>query len=164
MNEVQRKGRNEERLTELFPTFRTRVSAVIAELEAQGLRPRIQDAWRSPQNQLIAFNSGHSELQFGFHNVTGPHGEKQALAVDLLDDDAPLAPSTRYLLMVARAARNHGLQTGILWGLPDKLRDAVDAAIDASDFNAPVKVGWDPTHIEPTGITVADAENGIRPA
>ena len=41
------------------------------ELEAEGWRPRIQDGWRSIAAQELAFNSGHSKLKFGFHNVTG---------------------------------------------------------------------------------------------
>ena len=126
--------------------------------------PRIQDAWRSIPDQIAAFNAGNSKVKFGFHNITGDHGEKEALAVDLLDDDAPLSPSTKYLLMVAKAAREQGLQTGILWDLPKRLQDGVEAAIAAGNFDARVKGGWDPTHIEPTGITIAEAKSGKRPA
>jgi len=164
MNEAQRQKRNRDRLTECFPKFGHRVAAVIAALEAQGLRPRIQDAWRSIPDQIAAFNAGNSKVKFGFHNITGEHGEKEALAVDLLDDDAPLSPSTKYLLMVAKAAREQGLQTCILWDLPKRLQDGVEAAIAAGNFDARVKVGWDPTHIEPTGITIAEAKSGKRPA
>jgi hypothetical protein len=164
MNESQRQQRNKQRLDELYPTFSRRVAAVIAELEAQGARPRIQDAWRTSENQLLAFNSGSSKLKYSFHNVTGTQGKKEALAVDLLDDDAATMPSAKYLLMVATAARENGLQTGILWGLPKKLRDGVEAAIASRNFDALVKVGWDPTHIEPTGITPAEAKSGKRPS
>ena len=79
------------------------MASVIEALEGQNIRPRIQQAWRSPAEQLEAFNSGHSKLKFGYHNATGKNGEKEALAVDLLDDDAPLNPSVRYLLAVFRA-------------------------------------------------------------
>jgi hypothetical protein len=89
MKEEARKKRNEDRVAELYPTFGKRIKAVINDLEKQGLRPRIQDAWRSPEKQLEAFNSGHSKLKYGFHNVTGKDGTKEALAVDLLDDDSP---------------------------------------------------------------------------
>ncbi|MGD0948541.1 MAG: hypothetical protein ABSA52_14035 [Candidatus Binatia bacterium] len=70
MTEEERQRRNAERLTELYRTFRTRIASVIDSLESQGIRPRIQDAWWSPDDQLQAFNSGHSKLKFGFHNVT----------------------------------------------------------------------------------------------
>lgn len=51
MNEADRKQRNQQRLTECFPTFAARVDAVIKDLEAQGIRPRIQVLiGRSPIN------------------------------------------------------------------------------------------------------------------
>lgn len=163
MNEVDRKKRNDSRMTELFPTFRTRLGRAIKRLEDDGIRPRIQDAWRSPEDQLKAFNSGHSKLRFGFHNVTGPGGRKEALAVDLLDDSAPLNPRKSYILKLAAAAQAEGLVTGVRWGLVKKLRDGIDTAIAAQDWEADVKIGWDPLHVEPTGVTVAEAEAGGRP-
>ncbi len=164
MTEQQRQQRNSERLLELFPTFRARISRVISDLEAMGVRPRIQDAYRSPADQLIAFNSGHSKLKFGFHNVTGPNNEKESLAVDMLDDDNPVNLSKIYLLKLAFVSENNGLITGIRWGVPSKLITAIDAAIAAQDFNANVKIGWDPSHIQPVGITVTEAKNGKRPS
>src|SRR4030095_4060212 len=159
MTEQQRQLRNSERLLELFPTFRARISQVISDLEAMAVRPRIQDAYRSPADQLIAFNTGHSKLKFGFHNVTGPNNEKESLAVDMLDDDNPLNLSKSYLLKLAFVSENNGLTTGIRWGVPKKLITAIDAAIAAQEWNADVKVGWDPSHIQPVGITVTEAKN-----
>lgn len=163
MKEEKRKQRNSDRLAELYPSFRTKIKAVIDDLESHGLRPRIQDAYRSPADQLIAFNTGHSKLKYGFHNVTGASGEKESLAVDMLDDDYPAQESSEYLLQLAAAAEKQGLVTGIRWGLPQKLRYAIDMAIADQDWKAPVKIGWDPTHIEPTGITPAQAKVGRRP-
>ena len=163
MTEQERNQRNANRLLELFPTFRARIAKVIQELEAMGLRPRIQDAYRSPKDQLTAFNNGNSKLKFGFHNVTGPNNEKESLAVDMLDDNNPLNISTNYLLRLAHASEKNGLTTGIRWGLPQKLRPAIDEAIAAQNFDAPVKIGWDPTHVQPIGITVKEAKNGKRP-
>ena len=164
MTEEQRKQRNTDRLTELYPTFRKRIQAVIEDLEAQGLRPRIQDAWRSPEDQLKAFNSGHSKLKYGFHNVTGKNGTKEGLAVDMLDDDHPAQEGKEYLLRLAAAAEGQGLVTGIRWGVPIKLVAAIDTAIANKDWNASVKIGWDPTHCQPTDLTPAEAKAGKRPA
>jgi hypothetical protein len=164
MTEPNRLKRNQDKLRELFPTFAARVTKVIADLEAAGLRPRIQDAYRSPADQLKAFNSGNSKLKFGFHNVTGAGGKPESLAVDLIDDDHPLASPTPYLLRLAATAQKFSLETGVLWGLPATVQQAVKQAIASGTFNSKVKVGWDPTHIQPTGITVQEAKNGKRPA
>ena len=163
MNEQQRKQRNQQRVTELWPSFGQKIEAVIAAMEAAGLRPRIQDAWRSPEDQLIAFNTGHSKLKYGFHNVTGAGGHKEALAVDMLDDDHPLNSAPAYLLQLAAIAESQGLVTGIRWGLEPPMAKAVNDAIASQNWNAPVKIGWDPTHIQPTGITESEAKAGQRP-
>ena len=164
MTEVDRKARNAEKLVQLYPTFAKRIANVIAALEAAGIRPRIQDAYRSPADQLIAFNKGNSKLKFGFHNVTGDGGQPESLAVDLLDDDNPLSMTTAYFLRVAVAAEKNGLISGIRFGLPAGLSAGLNAAIAAKNYKADVKVGWDPTHIEPTGITPTEARGGKRPA
>lgn len=167
MKEQDRVARNKERLEQLYPTFRTRVERVIKELEARGYRPRIQDAYRSPADQLRAYNSGHSKLKYGFHNVTGTGGKPEALAVDLLDDDNPLNPSKHYLLTLARVAYVAGVTTGIDWGLPAamraKLATAVRKGLLSADEAEGFRIGWDPTHIEPMGMTAAQARRGDRP-
>jgi hypothetical protein len=163
MDETARNARNAQRLTELYPVFAQRIRTVIAALEAQGFRPRIQDAWRSPADQLKAFQTGHSKLEFGFHNVTGANGRQESLAVDLLDDDFPVASRTEYLLRLAAVAGTVRCQTGVAWGLPAALKQAVLDAVANGDFAAPVKIGWDPTHVEPTDVTVAAARAGARP-
>ena len=164
MKEDARKARNAQRMIELFPTYAARLKRVIKRLEDAGLRPRIQDAWRSPEDQLKAYNSGNSKLKYGYHNVTGANGRKEALAVDLLDDDFPTNSRKSYLLQLAAAAAAEGLNTGIRWGVPDNLIGAIDQAIAAKNWKANVHIGWDPTHTETTGVTVDQAENGKRPA
>jgi hypothetical protein len=163
MQEHQRLARNQQRLTECHEVFAEALTGVIRDMEQLGFRPRIQEAWRSPEAQLQAVNSGNSELRFGFHNVTGADGRKEALAVDLLDDDAPLEPSRRYVLTLAAVARDHGLETGVLWGLQRATRERLQRAILERDFEAPGKIGWDPCHIQVTGMTAAQARQGQRP-
>src|SRR5215213_8106713 len=99
MKETARKERNQQRLTECFPAFAQKVQAVIDDLEGQGFRPRIQDAHRSVADQLKALKGGFSKVKFGFHNVTGANGKPESLAVDLLDDDHPLNPSRKYIIL-----------------------------------------------------------------
>ena len=72
-------------------------------------------------------------------------------------------PSRGYLLQVAAAAEAQGLTTGIRWGLPPLLAAAVNAALAAKDWQRSVKLGWDPTHVEPVGLTAGAAKAGKRP-
>lgn len=164
MKEADRLERNKERLTECFPAFAEKVKGVIADMEAQGFRPRIQDAFRTKEQQEEDFKKGTSKVKFSFHNITGKDGRKESLAVDLLDDDAPLNPSRRYIILLAEAARARGLRTGILFNLKDDAKRArVEKAIADHDFSDKIEIGFDPTHIEPTGITIAEAAAGARP-
>jgi len=163
MKEADRQARNQQRLAEMNDPMGVVVRRVLDRLEAQAFRPRIQDAWRSPADQLAAFERGTSKVKFGFHNVTGAGGVKESLACDVLDDDHPLGPPTRYLLALAIAARAERVHTGILWSLPPGLAAGVAAAIADGDIDRQVKVGFDPTHVEPVGITIAQAKAGERP-
>jgi hypothetical protein len=163
MNETARKQRNKQRLTECFPAFARKVEAVIKDLEAEGFRPRIQDAHRSIADQLKAFKGGFSKVKFGFHNVTSSNGKPESLAVDLLDDDKPLNPSRKYIILLAAAAQAHGLHPGSFFGLPSALRKGLRKAIDERDFDPKIKIGFDPTHIEVSDISIAQAKAGQRP-
>jgi hypothetical protein len=163
MNEAARQQRNQQRLGECFPKFAKRVKAVIAELEALGFRPRIQEAHRSIADQLKAFNDGFSTVRFGFHNITGANGQTEALAVDLLDDDKPLGPSRKYMILLAATAQRNGLHPGSFFKLSEPQRKRLNQAIKDSNFDPKIKIGFDPTHIEATGLTVGQAKTGKRP-
>jgi hypothetical protein len=170
MQEQARRDRNTQRLGECFPDFAERVRLVIEDLQSEGFRPRIQDGYRTPADQLKAFNNGNSLVKFGFHNVTGEGGKKEALAVDLLDDDHPLASSRRYVIRLAAIADRHGLKSGIYFFnskiSPDKkevFRAAIRQAVAAQNFDPKIVIGFDPTHIEATGLTIAQAAAGKRP-
>jgi peptidase C39-like protein len=163
MLESERIQRNQSRMQELYPYFREHVQVLLKEMEAEGLRPRCQDAWRSPDDQLKAYKAGTTQVQYGFHNVTGPNGNKEALAVDVLDDNNIFATKTDYMLRLAAAAERNGLVTGIRWGLSEAYSKAIDDAIASKSWSAPVHVGWDPLHVEVTGLTISDARMGKRP-
>ena len=163
MLEKDRLALNQQRLTEMYPTFRTRAQAVLNELQGYGLRPRIYQAWRSPSDQMAAYRAGYSQVMYGFHNVTAADGTKQALAADIIDDDNPTSLKLPYLLHLIAAAENNGLTTGIYWNLSDANVAAIHAAVAAKDWNAKVHVGWDPTHVEVEGVTIQEAKAGKRP-
>jgi hypothetical protein len=132
-------------------------------MESLGYRPRIQDAWRSPADQLEAYRQGYSQVMYGFHNVTATNGIREALAADILDDNRPLTAQTDFMLRLTAAAEKNGLTTGIRWGLSDTYVQAINAAITTQNWSAPVHVGWDPLHVEATGLTIPQAKAGIRP-
>lgn len=163
MKEDARRQRNLDRLHELHPRFAARVRRVLDELESEGWRPLIQQAYRPAAEQQAAYASGHTRQRVGFHNIVGRNGRPEALAVDLVDDDAPHMPGRPFLLRLAAAADAAGLDTGIRWGLPAPLARAVDSAIALREWNAPVKVGWDPTHVQPRDLTLQQALAGARP-
>lgn len=162
VTEEGRSDRNRLRLQECNPAFRSALAKVIAAMNAQGFRPRIQEAWRSEADELKAFASGHSHVTFGYHNASTPDGKPDALAADVLDDEHPLDSSRAYLLELCREARANGLNTGIDWGLPANIRGGLDAAITAgTPWEGPV--GFDATHVEITGLTIAQVKAGQRP-
>jgi hypothetical protein len=163
MLEADRKLRNQSKLQEMYPIFRTKVAAVLQEMESYDYRPRIQEAWRSEATQLSYYRQGLTKLKYSYHTVTGSNGEKEALAADIIDDDRPDGVKLPYIIHLAAAAKNNGLTTGAYFDLaPDKVAN-LDAAITAKNWNAPVHIGWDPLHVQITGITVDEAKAGIRP-
>lgn len=136
MTERERHERNARMLAQIHAPVRAQFKAVITDLEGHGIRPRIQCAWRSIRDQVAAVKSGASRVTWGYHCAMDAHGAPDALAADMLDDDAPTAPSARYLKRLRSAARAHGL----------------DAPID-----------WDPCHVQVTGLSIAAARRGARP-
>jgi hypothetical protein len=163
MLEKDRIAHNQQKLSEMYPTFRTRVQALLNELQGYGLRPRIYEAWRSPSAQMDAYRSGRSQLMYGFHNVTATNGTKEALAADIIDDNNPTSINLPYVLHLLAAAENNGLTTGTYWNLSDEKIAAIRTAIATKNWNAKVHIGWDPMHVEVEGITPQDAKNGKRP-
>jgi hypothetical protein len=170
MDEKARRERNEQRLGECFPTYAARLRKVIADMEAEGFRPRIQDGYRTPEDQLKAFEKGNTLVKFGFHNCTGAGGKPESLAVDLLDDDHPLASGRKYVMRLAAFAEKHGLNSGIFFftsktpaAKKEPLRKLIREAIKAQNFDPKIVIGFDPTHIEATGVTIAQAKAGKRP-
>ena len=163
MNEADRKQRNYIKIHELHPSIQQRMEAVLRELESYGYRPRIQEAWRSPKDQLAAYNAGTSKIKYGFHNATASDGTKEALAADVWDDNYPFNAKTHFMLHLLAAAEKNGLTTGIRWSLSDNRIKLIEDAIAQEDWKRPVWVGWDPLHVEVTGLTVQEAEAGKRP-
>jgi hypothetical protein len=155
--EVRRIALNADGLMDCDVAFAAKAKSVIHDLEAQGFRPWIRGSWRSVEAQEQAFNSSRSELRLGFHNITGPRGERRGFAMDVIEDQDSKNTSAKYAISLALAARKYGLATGILWGLNSQERAAVGMAIETQRFDKSIKLGWDPCHLEPQGLTLTDA-------
>ncbi len=132
-------------------------------MELAGYRPRLQTAWRSPADQLDAYKRGTSKVQFGFHNITSSNGTKESLAADIWDDDRLEQVKVDFMLHLAAAAEARGLITGIRWDLADEDAVLIDIALQNQNWGAKIRVGWDPLHVEPVGITIQEAKDGKRP-
>ena len=163
MTEPDRLARNTTRLMECHPVFGLRVSRIIAQLEGMGYRPRIQEAHRSAEDEAKAVAAGTSQAHWSFHMALTPEGDPDALAVDLLDDDHPVTPPNAYLLKLAAVASRHLCETGILWGLAPAIRVKVHDAVADGNWTAVLPIGWDPTHLQPVDVSLAQARRGIRP-
>lgn len=164
MTDAARLARNTSKVLELYPAFGARIVTLIAVMESAGYRPRIQQAYRSLAEQQQNLAKGVSEVVWSFHNATNEDGSPAALAVDLLDDDSPLRPRMAYLMRLGIEAKALLLETGILWGLAEGPRSRLAEAITAGRLDWVGPVGWDPTHTQPSDVTLAQAKHGLRPA
>jgi len=163
MLESERIQFNKNKLQEFYPTLRTRIEPLLMEMEKSGYRPRVQTAWRSVADQLDAYRRGTTRVQFGFHNITGAGDTKESLAADIWDDDRMEQVKVDFMLHLAAAAEVQGLTTGIRWDLTEEDQKLINLAVKHQVWDAQLRVGWDPLHVEPLGITIEEAKNGKRP-
>ena len=165
MTDAELLERNIDKLAECNPWLRAKSGAIIRDLQGHGYRPRIQEAWRSPADQLTAYNAGRSKVRWGFHNATRPDGKPDALAADIVLDGAPYTEPREFLLKLYSSARAHGLETGILFGVSAVDRVRLAKAVAAGNWSYSGPIGWDPWHVQPRPdtLTIAQAKRGERP-
>lgn len=162
--EAQRRDNNAQRVARMSPYMQPKVKAVISDLEHHGHRPAIDGAvWRSPAEQRALVAKGYSTVLYSFHNCSTPAGKPDSLAADITDAPLFWNASKGYWLKLASSAESHDLTTGIYWGLSQANRAKIHTAVARRDWNAPVSLGWDTAHVEPTGITLGQAKKGLRP-
>lgn len=150
-------------LKQCHPVFGARVATIIGLMEALSFKPRIQQAYRSADQQAEALKSKHSSVAFSFHMATAADGTPEALAVDLLEDSAPLHPPMAYLTRLAAIAAQHTCRTGILWGLAPGPRERMQDAITSGRWGYVGPIGWDACHVEVADVMLLEAKAGKRP-
>jgi len=173
VTDADRQERNALLLAQCWPPFADKVAVIISRMESERWRPRVQQAWRSPAEQAEDVRKGVSTVLFGFHNVTAAGGKPESLAVDLVDDDAPLAAQWGFITRANELAARLGLMTGILWGkkgdrfpLSEVEKARIVNATSTGDWSLvkPQRVGFDALHIQPVGLKPREAQAGKRPA
>jgi len=148
-------------LAQVHPALRPRIQLILQSLQVRGCSPRIREAWRSQNDQARLYASGQSNVTWSFHNAQDRDGKPEALAVDIVEDGAD---SPAFPLMLAAAVRAEDLCWGGVWGLTKRQREIVWAAVDARAWDACVRLGTDPQHVEINGITLIQARSGERPS
>lgn len=162
MTEEIRNRLNCERLLKVDVSIRKKIKAVLTDLEGHGLKPLIAaEVWRDPALQLKLFKQGRSKLRWGFHCATR-NGKPASLAADIVDAAKGWNASKEFWLKLAASARAHELQSGVYWGLPQSMRAAIEWAIIHREWKANIKIGWDPAHVQVSGLSVRDAMRGAR--
>ncbi|RYX86623.1 hypothetical protein EON83_00125 [bacterium] len=170
-SELKRHSDNTQRLAKMAPWARPKVAAVISDLEGHGYRPLIDgQVYRTPSQQAALKAAGRSSVSYSFHTVTdldskGKRTLPASFAADIVDKRYGWNSKTPYWLTLARSAEAHQMATGIRWGLPSADRQKISGAIQARNFLASVRLGWDPAHVEPSGsiLTLSQAKAGKRP-
>ncbi len=163
MIELLRKKRNRDELAKIHPAFRDRFEDVLASLEADGDRPRLQETFRSAAEQAKKLAEGKSLVKISAHMNT-IQGRPASMATHFLNDNAPLADDPHWYALVAVVGAKFHLQSGVVWaaradsplspGKPHRI--ALEAAIAAQDVILTEKLlrqarGFDPVHLEVPG-------------
>lgn len=72
--------------------------------------------YRSPEEQIEAYNTGHSQLKFGNHNVTDSLGRPCSRALDVVVlINGHTTWDSQYYRPLVELAERHGLVSGGSW-------------------------------------------------
>lgn len=175
-SDSRRRAANSARLQEMYPPMRPKVAAIISDMESHGWKPYVDPGiYRSKAEQMAKYRAGVSKVTWSFHNASSCDGNPRAssctpgsLAADIIDANGGwLHTPKKYFLQLASAARNHGLETGITFGLNTKAKAPAKAAllkaIAERRFDSNVALGWDASHVQPRGFAISAARAGKRP-
>ena len=136
---------NDRKLQELDEQTRAIVKLVLFDLACKGYKPRINEAYRSPEDQERKFKQGLSKIKSG-----GKHQQRRA--ADIIDDrygwgyECP----QEFWLYLASSALARGLKPGLFFGLGVIEKLKLKRAIQSHDFEKAktLKWGWDCAHVE----------------
>jgi hypothetical protein len=164
--EARRLNQNAVNLAKMSPVMRPKIRAVLTDMESNGYKPLIDNAvFRSPAEQMKLYKAGYSKVTFSYHCATTKNGKADSLAADIIDQRfgwLGVAPRS-YWFLLARSGWVHNLYSGSHFGLTKAQRKAFDLALDLRDMGYSGPLGWDRSHLEPRGVTLAQVKAGKRP-
>lgn len=146
MTDRDRWVRNERLLGQLDFAVRQRFEDVVKGMEARGWKPLVVETRRSKARQAWLLLKRATRTLRSKH-LTGR-------AMDVIDGrwkwaDVPV----EFMVCLAFQAQEHGLSTGLLWGLKDQVLVARQLYLARKDRDRLVRLitaarGWDPLHIQ----------------
>lgn len=153
MTDEELRKHNALKLREISQEHRQAFRKVVRTLEAHGHRPRITEAYRTPERQAELYAARVSRAKSGGKHTRSQGVHPASLAADIVCDHLPFAESPAFFASLACAAKREGLVTGLTWGLPQSIRENLQKAIDNLDLPVVQRIvtykrGWDPCHVE----------------
>lgn len=102
-------------LSQLHPTLRRKVLAVLSDLKGHGFPAKIASGWRSLAEQKVLYDHGRSKVLFSFHNATRGDGTPCSLAADIVDERLGWNAVYRFWELLGRSAAAHELYKAAAW-------------------------------------------------
>lgn len=131
-----------DKTRDLEPHFRRKVERIVHDLAAYlgVLDAHVASGRRTVAEQKKLVSKGYSKTMRSKH-LSGR-------AADIVPRKQGWNAPKSYWLKLGYLAEREGLRWGGFYGLSRSQRAALRAAYKAKDWEAPVKVGWDPAHVE----------------
>lgn len=128
-------------LAGLRPEFREKVRRILRDMEKYlGYRCYVASGLRTEAEQRRLVAQGRSKTNRSRH--------LKGLAADIVPVELGWNAPPSFWLRLGYLAEREGLGWGGFYGLPRGLRAALRKAYGAKDWEARVKIGWDPAHVE----------------
>lgn len=130
-----------QNLDGLKPAFREKVERILHDMEKHlGYRCYVASGKRTPEQQAKLVAQGRSKTLRSKH-LTGR-------AADIVPYSEKWNARQAYWMRLGYLAYREGLRWGGEFGLPAPMREALRKACEKKKWDADVKIGWDPAHVE----------------
>jgi len=131
----------EQLLAQLHPVLRRKIRAIISDLAGHGWPAKVAWAYRSPADQVRAYEAGHSRVRWGFHCAHRADGTPCSLAADIVHSVSGWGAPKEFWRLLGRSAEAHECTWGGRWKSP--YDPAHCQLVPNSDLKR-AKAGWLP--------------------